>query len=778
MIRWINSVVVFVLFTSTAFGQLPRAVNQGPRNQLAGPRPASSRAIHEPFVEPVTAAKIRTAIDDAVTYLRSLQTQDGLVAGDGYNGGITALAALAMLAAGADPASDAAVKNSLNALAKLEPDNTYVRAIRANVWEYALRKVPQDERIRKLLQDDFQWLLAALGNREGWRYQREATDWDNSCTQYGVLGIWAAARAGFDPGEAFWSTLSKHFRERQNADGGWGYTAGAGSTANMATAGLASLFLVFDMYHAKTSYSRVDPRAFATGAAAEVLQSLERGMTWLGSAQGGQGGKDDGYYLYGIERTGVASGRKTVGGEDWFARGALAVLRAQQRNGAIPLGQWGGAAGSTAFCTLFLVYGGAPVALNKLQYGGDQDWNLNPRDLANLTKSLWAISERPLNWQTVSIEAPAGEIEAPILFLSGSRAATFSEQQMLKLRQYLQGGGMILAEPSDHCEEFARSMEHLLQQMFPARDYPGYTLQPLPADHGIYTVIKQDWKQRPRLRGVSDGSRTFFLLSDEYLSADWQTDRQESDAFKLAMNLLFYATDMGELEGKFASILPATPPAKPRDRTLTLARVRHGGTSAAPQDWDAAAACWPKLAPYVQHVTGCALKEISPVTLGQDALDGVQLLHLTGRGRLALSDEARVALKKFAEAGGTVWIDAYGGAPQFAAAARHELEAVFGPLQPLESQQLLAEGRFEGGVDLSSGIRFKLPTRQLLRTRGQEPQGQKLLVASVGRRPAVLFSEFDLTAAAAGIENYRALGYRSDSARKIIGNLLAFLAVD
>ena len=81
--------------------------------------------------------------------------------------------------------------------------------------------------------------------------------------------------------------------------------------------------------------------------------------------------------------------------------------------------------------------------------------------------------------------------------------------------------------------------------------------------------------------------------------------------------LVAYFTDLG-----FASILPATPPAKPRDRTLTLARVRHGGTSASPQDWDAAAACWPKLAPYVQHVTGCALKEISPVTLGQDALDG------------------------------------------------------------------------------------------------------------------------------------------------------------
>ena len=85
------------------------------------------------------------------------------------------------------------------------------------------------------------------------------------------------------------------------------------------------------------------------------------------------------------------------------------------------MGHWGGAVGGTSFCTLFLVYGGAPVAVNKLQYGKDQDWNLNPRDLANLSKALWTAYERPINWQIVSIDAPASEIEAPILFLSGSK---------------------------------------------------------------------------------------------------------------------------------------------------------------------------------------------------------------------------------------------------------------------------------------------------------------------------------------------------------------------
>src|SRR4051812_45876317 len=59
--------------------------------------------IHDPFMPPVTAAKIRSAIDDAVYYLRAQQGPDGSVHGDE---GSTSLTALTLLAAGADPAAD------------------------------------------------------------------------------------------------------------------------------------------------------------------------------------------------------------------------------------------------------------------------------------------------------------------------------------------------------------------------------------------------------------------------------------------------------------------------------------------------------------------------------------------------------------------------------------------------------------------------------------------------------------------------------------------------
>jgi hypothetical protein len=681
-----------------------------------------------------------------------------------------------MLAAGADPSADDCLKKALDWLAKQEPNNTYVRGIRANVWEYTLRKVPGDEQYRALLKKDFEWLLAALNTKEGWRYFLESPDWDNSCTQYGVLGIWAAARAGFDPGDKFWTNMSKHFRSCQIADGSWTYTGGGGaSTPNMATAGLASLFLVFDMYHGKDSFRRDNPRTFTTGDAAEVLKAIDRGMEWLGKAQGN---KNDGYYLYGIERTGVASGRKLIGGEDWFARGAQAVLQAQRRNGSIPMGSWGGQAVSTAFCTLFLVYGGAPVAVNKLQFGQGQDWNLNPRDLANLSKALWSAYERPMNWQIVSIDSPAAEIEAPLLFLSGSGKWEFKEKEMLKLREYVERGGTILAEPTDHSPEFRASMEELLRNMYPPQSYPDVRLERLPADHGIYTVIKQDWKDRPELLGASNGSRTFFLLSEEYLSGDWQANREESDAFKLALNLLFYATDLGELEGKFSTMFPDRPAAKERKGKFTMARVHHGGTPGHPQEWDAAARCWPKLAPLARYLTGRDLQEGPPVVLGKDSLQGIRLLHLTGRSGLNLSDRERSALKRWVQGGGTLLVDAHAGSSVFAQAACKELETLFGSFQPLSVDPLLTEGRFEGGVDLSEHVGFTLPARQMLRSAGEKPAGQKLRVILINKRPAVLFSDFDLVAAGAGITNYRALSYKPDSARKILGNLMVYLNLE
>ena len=48
----------------------------------------------------------------------------------------------------------------------------------------------------------------------------------------------------------------------------------------------------------------------------------------------------------------------------------------------------------------------------------------------------------------------------------------------------------------------------------------------------------------------------------------------------------------------------------------------------------------------------------------------------------------------------------------------------------------------------------------------------------VGGRPAVVFSQFDLTAAVAGVNPYRSVGYKPASARKVVANVVAYLMAD
>lgn len=767
--------VAGALVTDTAQARKPRLVqqrlNQAPllRNNLFEQRNLLNNrgSFHAPVAPKLigfdgtpTATKVASAIDDAVLFLKRAQGPDGGIGEQGYaRGGPTGLAALAMLAAGVHPISDPQLARALAWLGELETDNTYVVGIRANVWEYALRKQPDNAAWREALWRDAEWLLAAMNDHGAWRYNQRSQDFDNSCSQYGVLGIWAAARAGFDPGDAFWETVSTHFRSVQNEDGGWGYIRG-GSSANMATAGLASLFLVFDMHHGKQAYSRKTPRAFKEGAAADVLARLARGMRWLGERGGAN---TDGYYLYGIERTGVASGRKYIGGRDWFREGAKAVLAAQRSDGSIPTSRT--PVIGTAFSTLFLVYGGAPVAFNKLQYGPGQDWNLNPRDLANLTTHLWSAYEAPLNWQSVGIDDAVEEFEAPILFISGTRAARFTPKQIETLRTYIRRGGTLLAEPTDGAPAFKRSMQTLVAKLFP--DQADRRLAPLPSDHPLFTAAGRPFKAA--LRGVSDGSRLVFLLSDGYLSGAWQLNETVDDAFALAHGLLAYVTDRQQMRGKFASALPTGPAAPTRDATLRVAQLSLDGSPSA----ETAGQAWRRVAAGITHATGATITDLGAARL--DALPAADLLHITGRTAFTLDAAQRAALERFVARGGTILIDAWAGEAAFADAARRELSAIFGAARDLDDTSGLAAGRYEGGADLSRAMRFTLPARRALLTTGARAGRHQLQVFEADGRPAVIFSAFDLSAAAAGISVFGARGYRPASARRILTNVAGYL---
>src|SRR5439155_24725918 len=66
------------------------------------------------------------------------------------------------------------------------------------------------------------------------------------------------------------------------------------------------------------------------------------------------------------------------------------------------------------------------------------------------------------------------------------------------------------------------------------------------------------------------------------------------------------------------------------------------------------------------------------VRLGSGKLTGFPVAHLTGTTKFSLSAKEEAELKKFVEDGGTLIVDATGGAGEFAAVAEGILTKMFG----------------------------------------------------------------------------------------------------
>ena len=94
--------------------------------------------------------------------------------------------------------------------------------------------------------------------------------------------------------------------------------------------------------------------------------------------------------------------------------------------------------------------------MNKLQYNVvadgksvEADWNQRPRDVANIVRWTGSQMERDLNWQIVNLKVPVDELhDAPILYISGDQELKFTDEEAAKLKQFVEGGGLIFGTPT------------------------------------------------------------------------------------------------------------------------------------------------------------------------------------------------------------------------------------------------------------------------------------------------------------------------------------------
>jgi hypothetical protein len=363
--------------------QSPEAPSQGTPRGLAGMG--------------LTAQQVNDAIDRGATGLWddvSKQIREQRVKfGDDE---VHVLCALALVHADAHkkiPDFDKALREFL---AKSEPHRIVSHASYRNALLCMLIQAYGDPEFDAKLRDAARWLLEAEGSDGTWTYgarippeiftqsvrngalqivggepptltSREAwqreTPWkpvngDNSCTQFALLGLQAAAASGVQFPTDAWQKALDEVRKRDCTDGGWNYnTKTSVSYGSMTSAGICATAI--------GRYELGQKKDFADDPA------ITRGLKWLDSHF--KIGKHPGYspesdyvyyFTYSVERVGRILNTEFIGSHEWYPEGAAWLVHAQHEDGL-----WVGEGGSektdpriaTSFALLFLTRATPPL---------------------------------------------------------------------------------------------------------------------------------------------------------------------------------------------------------------------------------------------------------------------------------------------------------------------------------------------------------------------------------------------------------------------------------
>jgi hypothetical protein len=767
-------------------GVRPRRVASGDRRGCALFISAVGAAVLTAFPEaraaapPVTGEQVRAAILRSVAHLKGQQKADGAWPDQAYGQqeGMTALVCWALLAAGVSP-EDPALERGLATLGRAPDRLTYVVSLKALALASA-----DPKRYRPEIERAAGWLVERQHTTGGWGYglpgeagpagagaeavRREAqrarvyerTDMSN--TQFAVLALAGAARAGAAVPLETWRRADRHLRLTQLADGGWGYVYQSEDPqeayGSMTAAALAGLYLVGDRLAA------AEPSASAADRAA----AAEKGLQWIARRYtlGENPGRGLAWYyfwLYGLERLGAASGRRTFGEHDWFREGTESLVKGQR-----PDGSWTPRLYQNALALLFLAKGNRPLLVQRLLWEGG--WREDPRDLEHLVRFLGTrVGGQAVAWQTVPCEAGVeGYLAAPILHIAGRGPLRMLAACGTRLKEYVQHGGLVLFDAQGGDAAFTESVRRLVADLFEEA-----ALEPLPPNHPIYEV-----RHRVAPAGLETlrfGCRDAVLLAPKGLSDGWASGDPEagSDALRLGENLAVYATGAAPLPDRLNEVVLAeTPPAVPVSRgALHIGQVQHAG------DWRPRPLALPGLLKDLPAKFGVSTSSLPvPVRLASpdDAalLANVRtfpILYIVGHYSFELGDKDRAALTEYLQRGGFLWAEACCGRKAFDTSFRALVAAMFPdtPLVRLPPDHPIFSGKVGYRIQrvaYSEAVRAESPDLQTPVLWGLQRKGHL----------AIVYSPYGIGVGLDGVRVWGARVLEPEDARRVATNIILY----
>jgi hypothetical protein len=328
---------------------------------------------------------VKRAIDRGLAYLRAKGSPSG---------GMGSLVAYTMLTAGENKQSPFVIGQVKQILSKVE-GNTYSPGGH-HYYEAAVDLITLEavDRIgyRPQMEAIVEYILAGQKSDGQWHYPTGAeTDGDTSISQYALLALWAAQRAGIDIPGAVWDKAAGWFTKTQFSDGSFTYHPPQPrpiSFHSMTTAGVGSLFICrMHLYPDRANplggdapppkpkdkfggvlkaitgkfadeNNNLPGKYRPTITEARMNRSIVRGTKWLTTNfEISNRDIDAGhcmYYLYTLERMASLAGIVKLGTHDWYAEGSQYLIKIQESDGRWTRGYGSAAIDKTAFGILFL----------------------------------------------------------------------------------------------------------------------------------------------------------------------------------------------------------------------------------------------------------------------------------------------------------------------------------------------------------------------------------------------------------------------------------------
>lgn len=634
--------------------------------------------------------------------------------------------------------------------------------------------------------------------------------WDNSNSQYGVLGVWSAAEAGIEVPRSYWIAVDRNWADWQEVDGHWMYSRGYDcvnidsnkaelAQISMTCAGLATSMVTYEYLDTAANSQRGGRMPFSI--------AVEKGLAWLEKDDHSMPGEPPTYYIggygfYGLERVGLACGFKHFGTHDWYKQGARILIDQQDPDGhwvrgertvrdAVVKHETPSRANiiDTAYCLLFLARGRHPILMAKLRFDGvlpasalpgldmpqgvkvavnakPSDmwmgyWNNRPRDAANLARFASTKLERQFNWETLNIDRDWDQwLDAPVLELASHTAPQFTDAQIEKLRNYILAGGLLFTHADGGSPLFNKYAAHLAHQLFPQ-----YELTDVPSGHPLYTNdTTYNVSPRPPLKMLSNGSRILMLHSPTDITRWWQQrdDVRHRAEFELGVNMFVYAAGKQDYRNRLQQNWVSQPPAKPLD-TFKLARVTYAGNWS-PEPW-----AWLCYGNWLQKHTGTCIETYAVPVSQLRTLDPAQvpLAHLTGTARQDFTADDAAQVRAYVQGGGVLLVDMCGGMGSFNRSAEALLAAAFPDqkLQPMPlGHPLLKKGNL-GTEDV---------TRPLMRAETVKRYGKGVgsLSYIASGKGHVIYTPLDITSGVLGIPTLGILGYEPVYAEAMVKNII------